>query len=72
MKSKKAEKINQQMFQDSLDNLQKFIDKYPNPQKGPCVCCGITDYPLSMGGPDICPKCDCGYCIFEGRKRRNT
>ncbi len=27
---------------------------------GPCVLCGTTDYPLSMGGPTICPSCDCG------------
>lgn len=27
---------------------------------GPCICCGRTDYPLSMGGPGICPRCDCG------------
>lgn len=26
---------------------------------GPCVACGMTDYPLSMGGPGICPWCDC-------------
>ena len=28
---------------------------------GPCVVCGKTNYPLSMGGPSICPACDCGY-----------
>lgn len=28
---------------------------------GPCVVCGIKNYPLSMGGPTICPACDCGY-----------
>ena len=27
-------------------------------QKGPCIACGNTDYPLSMGGPAICPACD--------------
>lgn len=27
---------------------------------GPCVCCGATGYALSMGGPSICPACDCG------------
>jgi len=27
---------------------------------GPCVVCGDMNYPLSMGGPSICPKCDCG------------
>ena len=27
---------------------------------GPCIVCGATNYPLSMGGPNICPPCDCG------------
>jgi len=27
---------------------------------GPCTMCGATDYALSMGGPAICPRCDCG------------
>ena len=27
---------------------------------GPCVICGGTNYELSMGGPTICPSCDCG------------
>lgn len=27
---------------------------------GPCICCGATNYALSMGGPTICPSCDCG------------
>jgi len=27
---------------------------------GPCTVCGKTNYPLSMGGPGICPSCDCG------------
>lgn len=29
-------------------------------QSGPCVVCGATNYALSMGGPTICPSCDCG------------
>lgn len=29
-------------------------------EKGPCVICGATNYELSMGGPTICPVCDCG------------
>ena len=29
------------------------------PQPGPCARCGATGYPLSMGGPSICPACDC-------------
>jgi len=36
---------------------QPNIDVMP----GPCVICGCTLYPLSMGGPTICPKCDCGH-----------
>lgn len=27
---------------------------------GPCNVCGATNYPSSMGGPYICPSCDCG------------
>lgn len=30
-------------------------------QPGPCCICGATNYALSMGGPTICPKCDCGH-----------
>ena len=46
-------------------------------QPGPCVACGATDYPLSMGGPDICPACDCyppekrvGQLAAENRQLR--
>ena len=32
-------------------------------QSGPCTMCGATNYPLSFGGPGICPACDCyGVC----------
>jgi hypothetical protein len=27
---------------------------------GPCCLCGATNYPMSMGGPSICPSCDAG------------
>lgn len=27
---------------------------------GPCIVCGKRNYPMSMGGPQICPSCDCG------------
>jgi hypothetical protein len=27
---------------------------------GPCRLCGATNYPNSLGGPEICPSCDCG------------
>lgn len=30
-------------------------------QPGPCVVCGLRNYSLSYGGPDICPGCDCGH-----------
>lgn len=29
-------------------------------QPGPCCICGDTNYQLSLGGPTICPACDCG------------
>lgn len=28
---------------------------------GPCIVCGDVGYSPSMGGPEICPKCDCGH-----------
>lgn len=31
-----------------------------NLQRCPCILCGATNYALSMGGPTICPSCDCG------------
>ena len=27
---------------------------------GPCTLCGTRDYALSLGGPTLCPSCDCG------------
>jgi hypothetical protein len=27
---------------------------------GPCIKCGARNYPNSLGGPYICPLCDCG------------
>lgn len=27
---------------------------------GPCIYCGSINYAPSMGGPSICPSCDCG------------
>ena len=27
---------------------------------GPCSLCGDVDYPLSFGGPKLCPACDAG------------
>lgn len=34
---------------------------------GPCVVCGATDYSLTLGGPTICPSCDCGRDPEIGR-----
>lgn len=28
---------------------------------GPCCLCGKMNYPMSCGGPRICPSCDCGH-----------
>lgn len=28
---------------------------------GPCQGCGAVNYPNSLGGPSICPSCDCGF-----------
>jgi hypothetical protein len=42
-------------------------------QAGPCIICGLRDYPLSMGGPTICPACDCGHngpTLIAAQKRR--
>lgn len=27
-------------------------------QPGPCVQCGVENYPLSTGGPGVCAMCD--------------
>ena len=37
---------------------------------GPCCICGATNYSLSMGGPTICPSCDCGDFGMEKVKRQ--
>lgn len=39
--------------------LGEYLKLHPNPQAGPCAGCGATGYGLSMGGPSICPACDC-------------
>jgi hypothetical protein len=31
-----------------------------------CKICGQKGYPLSCGGEDICPACDCGHNIIIG------
>lgn len=40
-------------------SLGEYMARFPNPQKGPCLGCGAENYGLSMGGPAICPACDC-------------
>lgn len=41
-------------------------------QPGPCKVCGALDYPMSYGGADICPACDCSCpeCRQEALARR--
>jgi hypothetical protein len=39
---------------------------------GPCVVCGETDYPMSCGGPSICPSCDCGVPPEVKKLRREN
>lgn len=39
---------------------------------GPCIICGDTNYPLSMGGSSICPSCDCGIDPEVARLRREV
>ena len=39
--------------------LDEYLRLHQGPQPGPCVGCGATGYPISMGGPSICPACDC-------------
>ena len=28
------------------------------PQTGPCILCSAQCFPLSYGGPQVCPECD--------------
>ena len=34
---------------------------------GPCRLCGDVNYPLSLGGPQVCSACDAGNFHDEGR-----
>lgn len=45
------------------DELQQLLP-------GPCAICGGVNYPLSVGGPEICPSCDCGGFGIETVKRQ--
>lgn len=38
--------------------------------RGPCQLCGAMGYSLSIGGPTICPSCDCGIPPAETRSAR--
>lgn len=40
--------------------------------KGPCIVCGAINYPLSCGGPDICPPCDLGVPPEVSRLREEN
>lgn len=35
-------------------------------ENAPCAICGEPVVEASMGGTDICPWCDCGYCRYCG------
>lgn len=39
---------------------------------GPCIICGDTNYGLSMGGPSVCPPCDCGRPPGVGKLQREV
>lgn len=39
---------------------------------GPCALCGGINYPASLGGPGICPSCDCGIPPEVSRLRREN
>lgn len=39
---------------------------------GPCIICGDTNYLLSLGGPSICPPCDCGIPPEVSKLRREN
>lgn len=30
-------------------------------ETAPCIVCGNPVLSISMGGPGVCPSCDCGY-----------
>lgn len=48
--------------------MDKDLPYDPMIQNGrTCVICGNKDYPLSCGGSDICPSCDCGNTIRIGK-----
>lgn len=48
----------------------KTITDYMQFQPGPCSMCGATNYPLSFGGANICPACDCGVSPEVSRLSR--
>ena len=54
---------------DGHMKLSEYIAAHPDPQSGPCVICGATNYALSMGGPSICPWCDTGASADPRRNR---
>lgn len=42
-----------------MTGLTEYIATFGPVQPGPCGGCGAENYGLSMGGPGICPACDC-------------
>ena len=43
-----------------------------NTNSGPCVLCGAANYLPSLGGPEICPSCDCGNFGFAAVQRQRA
>lgn len=39
--------------------------------EGPCGVCGRRGYPMSVGGPSICPDCDMGIDPRHAKARRD-
>jgi hypothetical protein len=50
--------MDMKLFEMKYDNK---IIRFLFDETAPCCVCGNPVLDLSMGGPDICPHCDCGY-----------
>lgn len=53
-----------------VGNYLKYLRKENNIKGRRCKLCGDENYPLSYGGTDICPACDCGNPYDRIRKLR--
>lgn len=42
-------------------SIDPIDDPYSIPGGMICTVCGLRYYQQSMGGPGICPACDCGF-----------